>query len=111
MPVMLTLVTLFLPLVLLLVVYDLRWIYLSLRARQLPPWGTFVRLFAALCCHGGGLILAAHGHDWPEKQLTFWMHMSFDPGLTFYSLGLWELYSRVNKRREALAGGRESSAS
>jgi hypothetical protein len=86
---------LFLPVVLVLVAYDLRWIALAMRAGQLPPWGAFARLFAAACCHGGVILLVMHGADWPPEKLTFWMHMTLDPGLTFYSLGLYELYRRV----------------
>lgn len=101
---MLAVLALFLPLVLTLVIYDVRWIVLSLRAGQMPPWGTYMRLFAAVCCHGGALILMAHGRDWPAKTLDFWLHMSFDPGLTFYSIGLWELYGRIQKRAQRSPG-------
>lgn len=96
-PLVLGVCALFLPVVLLLVAYDLRWIALSLRAGQAPPWGAFVRLFAAACCHGGAILLVTHGNDWPTQKLTFWMHMTLDPGLTFYSLGLYDLYRRVAK--------------
>lgn len=98
-PLVLGACALFLPVVLLLVAYDLRWIVLSLRAGQFPPWGTFARLFAAACCHGGVILLALHGNDWPGQKLTFWMHMTLDPGLTFYSLGLYELYGRMARTR------------
>lgn len=94
----LTIAGLLLPLVLALVAYDLRWVYLSTRARRLPPWGAIARLFAALCCHGGAVLLIRNHEVWNEAQMRFWMHMTFDPGLTFYALGLWDLYSRLQKR-------------
>lgn len=97
---LLAVAALFLPLVIALVVYDIRWIYLSLRARQLPPWGAFCRLFAAACCHGGAILLLKFTGVWPEKVMTFWMHMTFDPGLTFYALGLWDLFNRVAKGKK-----------
>jgi hypothetical protein len=89
------------PLVLFLVVYDVRWIALALRAGQRPPWGAFLRLAAAAFCHGGALLLALHAHDWTSRQLTFWLHMTLDPGLTFYAFGLWELFGRVQQRPAA----------
>ena len=103
MPIVLACAGQFLPLVLGLLIYDVRWIYLSIRAGQLPPWGTFARIFAALCCHGGVMLLAFKSNVWPEKQLTFWLHMTLDPGLTFYALGLYDLYARMAKARQAPA--------
>ncbi|MOA59784.1 hypothetical protein D3C78_1844830 [compost metagenome] len=67
----------------------------------MPPWGAFARIFAALCCHGGVMLLAFKTNVWPEKQLTFWLHMTLDPGLTFYAVGLYDLYARMAKAREA----------
>ena len=87
-----------LPVVLGLVAYDLRWIWLAIRAGQVPPWGAFVRLFAAVCCHGGVAVLAL-GQAWPPEQLTFWLHMTLDPGLTFYAVGLYELCGRLSARQ------------
>lgn len=101
MPVMLAFAGLFLPVVLALLAYDVRWIYLSLRAGQLPPWGACLRIVAALCCHGGVMLMAFKSHVWPEKTLTFWLHMTLDPGLTFYSLGLYDLYGRLTKKKPA----------
>jgi hypothetical protein len=95
---MLAFAALFLPVVLLLVAYDLRWIALTVRAGRLPPWGAFARLFAAVCCHGGIIVLLVHGRDWPPTQLVFWLHMTLDPGLTFYALGLYDLARRVRPR-------------
>ena len=103
MPVMLAFAGLFLPIVLALLVYDVRWIVLSLRAKQTPPWGAFMRIFAALCCHGGVMLLAFKSGVWPEKQLTFWLHMTLDPGLTFYSLGLYDLFTRLTKKKPGAA--------
>lgn len=97
-PIVLAGAAVLLPVVLVLVAYDLRWIVLALKAGRIPPWGAFCRLFAAVCCHGGVAILALHARDWPSEQLTFWLHMTLDPGLTFYSLGLYELWGRVSRR-------------
>jgi hypothetical protein len=83
------------PIVLLLVAYDVRWIWLSFRAGVAPPWGTWVRLAAAILCHGGAALLAARGAVWPRDVLVWWMHMLLDPGLTLYALGLWELWRRA----------------
>lgn len=83
------------PLVLLLMLYDLRWIVLSVRARRAPPWGTWVRLAAAILCHGGAWVLAVRGATWPASLTIWWMHMLLDPGLTLYALGLWELQRRA----------------
>jgi hypothetical protein len=101
MPVLLAFAGLFLPVVLALLAYDVRWIYRSVRAGQMPPWGTYLRIVAAFCCHGGVMLLAFKSHVWPEKQLTFWLHMTLDPGLTFYSLGLYDLYTRLTKQKPA----------
>lgn len=90
---------LFLPLVIGLFIYDVRWIMLSIRAGQMPPWGAFARIFAAVCCHGGVMLLAFKSQVWPEKTLTFWLHMTLDPGLTFYALGLYDLITRLNNRQ------------
>ncbi|MNS21204.1 hypothetical protein D3C72_529610 [compost metagenome] len=99
MPIVLAFAGLFLPLVLALLVYDVRWIVLAVRARQTPPWGAFARIFAAFCCHGGVMLLAFKSGVWPEKTLTFWLHMTLDPGLTFYAVGLYDLYSRMANRQ------------
>jgi hypothetical protein len=101
---MLAFAALFAPVVLLLVVYDLRWIVLAVRAGRLPPWGAFARLFAALCCHGGLIVLLMHAHDWPQPRLTYWLHMTLDPGLTFYALGLYDLLRRVAAREARVPG-------
>lgn len=98
MPIVLAIAGLFLPIVLGLFIYDVRWIVLSVRAGQMPPWGAFARIFAALCCHGGVMLLAFKSQVWPEKTLTFWLHMTLDPGLTFYALGLYDLYTRMANR-------------
>lgn len=95
---LLTVVTLFAPVVLFLVAYDLRWIALNARAGRRPPWGAVARLVAAVCCHGGVAVMALHGTDWPREKLTFWLHMTLDPGLTFYALGLYDLVLRANRR-------------
>lgn len=89
------------PVVLLLVAYDIRWIWLAARAGITPPWGAFVRLGAATLCHGGAVLLAAYGTVWPRETLVWWMHMTLDPGLSLYALGLWELWSRVSRMRPA----------
>jgi hypothetical protein len=89
------------PVVLLLVAYDVRWIWLSVRAGVAPPWGAFVRLGAAALCHGGAALLASYGAVWPRETLVWWMHMTLDPGLTLYALGLWELGQRVGRQRPA----------
>lgn len=83
------------PVVLLLVAYDVRWIWLSLRAGVAPPWGAWVRLGAAALCHGGAVLLAARGAVWPRETLVWWMHMTLDPGLSLYAVGLYELWARV----------------
>ncbi|MEB3283948.1 MAG: hypothetical protein VKN33_01505 [Candidatus Sericytochromatia bacterium] len=83
------------PLVLLLVVYDVRWIALSVRAGRRPPWGTWVRLAAAALCHGGALLLVLRGSTWPASVTVWWMHMLLDPGLSLYAVGLWELQRRA----------------
>ena len=88
----------FLPMALLLALYDLRWIVLSLRAGRRPPWGAPLRVLAALFCHGGVALLVAHHADWPEPMLTYWLHMTLDPGLTFYAIGLYDLFLRVQRR-------------
>lgn len=105
---MLGVAALFLPVVLALVLYDLRWIYLSLRAGQVPPWGAFLRLLAAGFCHGGAVLMATKSGVWPEPVLKFWLHMTLDPGLTFYAVGLWELNGRIQKRRERAASAPEA---
>ncbi len=96
------------PIVLLVMAYDLRWIWLARRAGVTPPWGTWVRLLAALLCHGGAFVLASKGAVWPRAQLVYWMHMLLDPGLTLYALGLWELakqaMDRPQRRTRRVAG-------
>lgn len=87
------------PVVLLVMAYDVRWIWLSLRAGVAPPWGAFVRLAGASLCHGGALLLAAYGAVWPRETLIWWMHMTLDPGLSLYAVGLWELWQRVARVR------------
>ena len=89
------------PLVLALVAYDVRWIWLTLRAGVTPPWGAFVRLGAAALCHGGAVLLATYGGVWPRETLVWWMHMTLDPGLSLYALGLWELWQRAARAQEA----------
>ena len=101
MPVVLAVAGLFLPVVLGLLAYDVRWIVLSVRSGRIPPWGTFLRIFAAFCCHGGVMLLAFKSHVWPERTLTFWLHMTLDPGLTFYALGLYDLYTRLSAKKPA----------
>jgi hypothetical protein len=102
------LMALALPFVLALVLYDVRWIVLSVRAGRRPPWGTWARLGAAVLCHGGAWVLAARGPVWPRELTLWWMHMLLDPGLTLYALGLWELSRRLTDRggmlRPALPG-------
>lgn len=83
------------PIVLGLVAYDLRWIWLARRAGIASPWGTWVRLLAAALCHGGAFVLASRGGVWPRETLVYWMHMLLDPGLTLYALGLYELAGRA----------------
>lgn len=92
------------PLVLAVVAYDLRWIWLARRAGVTPPWGTRVRLAAAILCHGGAFVLASKGATWPRAQLVWWMHMLLDPGLTLYALGLWELWGRAREAPTRPAG-------
>jgi hypothetical protein len=92
------LVALAAPIVLLLMAYDLRWIWLARRAGITPPWGTWARLLAAILCHGGAFVLASKGAVWPRVQLVYWMHMLLDPGLTLYALGLWELTKQALDR-------------
>lgn len=87
------------PLVLALVAYDVRWVWLCLRRGGRPPWGTWLRIGAALLCHGGAWVLAVKGPVWPREVTLWWMHMLLDPGLTLYALGLWELARRVNGTR------------
>jgi hypothetical protein len=96
------LMALALPLVLALVLYDVRWIVLSVRAGRQPPWGTWVRLGAAVLCHGGAWVLASRGPVWPRELTLWWMHMLLDPGLTLYAVGLWELSRRLMDRRGVL---------
>lgn len=88
------------PVVLALVCYDVRWIALSLRRGQRPPWGTWLRIGAALLCHGGAWVLAVKGPVWPRELTLWWMHMLLDPGLTLYAVGLWELSRRMMDRKE-----------
>jgi hypothetical protein len=109
-PLYVAIATLFLPIVLVLVAYDIRWLIRSVRAGQWPPWGIYSRLFAAVCCHAGVFILAAYGRTWPQAQLTYWLHMTLDPGLTFYAVGLYELYGRMlsgGERRAAQGRGKD----
>ncbi len=83
------------PIAAVLMLYDLRWIVLSLQRQILPPWGTWVRITAALFCHIGSFILYRYLSIWPAQTLTFWLHMTLDPGLSLYAIGLWELYTRA----------------
>lgn len=94
------------PLVVALLLYDARWIGLSWRAGQRPPWGTWVRIGAALLCHGGAWLLATQGPHWPAARTIWWMHMLLDPGLSLYALGLWELARRVLSAPEVSARAR-----
>jgi hypothetical protein len=83
------------PFAAVLMLYDLRWIVMSLQRGVMPPWGTWVRITAALFCHTGSFILYRYQSEWPPQMLTFWLHMTLDPGLSLYAIGLWELYTRA----------------
>lgn len=83
------------PIMAFLAFLDLRWIAKALRARRLPPWGCLTRVAAVALCHAGAYLYWRYSAVWPEVTTKFWLHMTVDPGLTFYALGLYELARHV----------------